>query len=230
MSVSLNQMCSEVTVNINMLIEISQKAAGCVDGDVNMSDVDDDECFVSAEVLVSSAKADFTLQDAHRNTALHLACSKGHETSALLILEKVTDRNLINCTNAALQTPLHVAARNGLTVVVQELLGKGASVLAVDENGYTPALACAPNKDVADCLALILATMMPISLSSPSTISGLAFTTINHYSSPSKTVTFDPLPMLRSEHVSYRKFNSLGREDGLIVPDDELNDSDSETY
>lgn len=31
--------------------------------------------------------------------------------------------------------PLHVAARNGLTVVVQELLAKGASVLAVDENG-----------------------------------------------------------------------------------------------
>lgn len=31
--------------------------------------------------------------------------------------------------------PLHVAARNGLIVVVQELLAKGASVLAVDENG-----------------------------------------------------------------------------------------------
>lgn len=101
-----------------------------------------------AEVLVSSAKADLTLQDTHRNTALHLACSKvtthrdgdsflfpvtmyvghsfilcktsiiilsifhcsslscfqGHETSALLILEKISDRNLINCTNAALQT------------------------------------------------------------------------------------------------------------------------------
>uniref|UniRef100_A0A671ULL1 Ankyrin repeat domain 28 n=1 Tax=Sparus aurata TaxID=8175 RepID=A0A671ULL1_SPAAU len=116
-----------------------------------------------SELLVSSAKADLTLQDAVKNTALHLACSKGHETSALLILEKITDRNLINATNAALQTPLHVAARNGLTVVVQELLAKGASVLAVDENGYTPALACAPNKDVADCLALILATMMPVS-------------------------------------------------------------------
>uniref|UniRef100_A0A8C2H5X9 Uncharacterized protein n=1 Tax=Cyprinus carpio TaxID=7962 RepID=A0A8C2H5X9_CYPCA len=184
----------------------------------------------AVEVLVSSAKADLTLQDAHRNTALHLACSKGHETSALLILEKVTDRNLINCTNAALQTPLHVAAGNGLTVVVQELLGKGASVLAVDENGYTPALACAPNKDVADCLALILSSMMPISPSSTRTMSSLTFTTINHYSSPSKTVTFDPLPVLRSEHVSYCKFNSLGREDGLIIPDDELNDSDSETY
>lgn len=34
-----------------------------------------------------------------------------------------------------LSRPLHVAARNGLTMVVQELLGKGASVLAVDENG-----------------------------------------------------------------------------------------------
>lgn len=31
--------------------------------------------------------------------------------------------------------PLHVAARGGLTVVVQELLAKEASVLAVDENG-----------------------------------------------------------------------------------------------
>ncbi|KTG33482.1 hypothetical protein cypCar_00041820 [Cyprinus carpio] len=184
----------------------------------------------AVEVLVSSAKADLTLQDAHRNTALHLACSKGHETSALLILEKVMDRNLINCTNAALQTPLHVAAGNGLTVLVQELLGKGASVLAVDENGYTPALACAPNKDVADCLALILSSMMPISPSSTSTMSSLTFTTVNHYSSPSQSVTFDPLPVLRSEHVSYRKFNSVGREDGLIVPDDELNDSDSETY
>lgn len=101
-------------------------------------------------MLVSSAKADLTLQDNSKNTALHLACSKvcaqsdlsvlsfelsstvwkycyfektlkaiceeyllcdrclfcvkGHETSALLILEKITDRNLINATNAALQT------------------------------------------------------------------------------------------------------------------------------
>lgn len=91
---------------------------------------------------------------------------QGHETCALLILEKINDRNLINCTNSALQTyvfslglfnlkffcpvltahppcrPLHVAARKGLTVVVQELLGKGASVLAVDENGRSPSSCC----------------------------------------------------------------------------------------
>lgn len=37
---------------------------------------------------------------------LHVALcsSQGHETSALLILEKISDRNLINCTNTALQT------------------------------------------------------------------------------------------------------------------------------
>lgn len=33
-------------------------------------------CFPFLELLVSSAKADFTLQDAAKNTALHLACSK----------------------------------------------------------------------------------------------------------------------------------------------------------
>ncbi|NXS86082.1 ANR28 phosphatase, partial [Erpornis zantholeuca] len=183
----------------------------------------------TVEVLVSSAKADLTLQDSSKNTALHLACSKGHETSALLILEKITDRNLINATNAALQTPLHVAARNGLTVVVQELLGKGASVLAVDENGYTPALACAPNKDVADCLALILATMMPVS--SSSTLPSLTFNAINHYTNTSKTVTFDSLPIMRSDHSSYCTFNNIGREGGYpYTEEDELNDSDSETY
>lgn len=32
--------------------------------------------FSFLELLVSSAKADFTLQDAAKNTALHLACSK----------------------------------------------------------------------------------------------------------------------------------------------------------
>lgn len=95
-------------------------------------------------------------------------------------------------------------------------------------SGYTPALACAPNKDVADCLALILATMMRVSPGS--SIPNLSFSAINHYSNPSKTVTFDTLPILRSEHSSYCSFNNIGRGDGFYAPDDELNDSDSETY
>ncbi|RXM27791.1 Serine/threonine-protein phosphatase 6 regulatory ankyrin repeat subunit B [Acipenser ruthenus] len=192
----------------------------------------------AVEVLVTSANANLSLRDENKNTAFHLACSNGHEKCALLILGKIEDQNLINATNAALQTvllygsgecqevdsywsttkvmpdnqglivtvvivkvfkikdilftgsslgfheareqgkvpspqegwisggkalcPLHLAARNGLKQVVQLLLSRGASVQALDENGHTPALACAPNKDVADCLALILATMMPL--------------------------------------------------------------------
>lgn len=38
--------------------------------------VDKGDCSSPLELLVSSAKADLTLQDAAKNTALHLACSK----------------------------------------------------------------------------------------------------------------------------------------------------------
>lgn len=95
--------------------------------------------------------------------------------------------------------------------------------------GYTPALACAPNKDVADCLALILATMMPISSSSP--LSSLTFNAINRYTNTSKTVSFEALPIMRNEPSSYCSFNNIGGEQEYLYTDvDELNDSDSETY
>ncbi len=50
-----------------------------------------DVCLCLAEVLVSSAKADLTLQDANKNTALHLACSKVPNTlfSHVLIPRKL---------------------------------------------------------------------------------------------------------------------------------------------
>uniref|UniRef100_A0A667YYX8 Ankyrin repeat domain 52a n=1 Tax=Myripristis murdjan TaxID=586833 RepID=A0A667YYX8_9TELE len=104
-------------------------------------------------ILLHRAKADLTLLDDNRNTALHLACSK-----RLFIYSCCCQLS-----NSALfsSRPLHLAARNGLATVVQALLSRGATVLAVDEEGHTPALACAPNKDVADCLALILSTMKP---------------------------------------------------------------------
>uniref|UniRef100_A0A671V047 Ankyrin repeat domain 52a n=1 Tax=Sparus aurata TaxID=8175 RepID=A0A671V047_SPAAU len=111
-------------------------------------------------ILLHRAKADLTLLDENRNTALHLACSKVriiHTLSLTLSL--------------FLARPLHLAARNGLATVVQALLSRGATVLAVDEEGHTPALACAPNKDVADCLALILSTMKPFPQRDPSSCS-----------------------------------------------------------
>ncbi|KAK2516478.1 hypothetical protein Q9233_013769 [Columba guinea] len=84
------------------------------------------------EFLLYQAKANITVLDVNKNTALHLACSKGHEKCALLILGETHDLGLINASNSALQMPLHIAARNGLASV-----------------------------DVADCLALILSTMKP---------------------------------------------------------------------
>lgn len=54
---------------------------------------------------------------------------------------------------------------------------------------------------------------------------------INHYTtSPSKSVTLDSLPVLRSEHSPYRSFNNIGHRghDGGFYKDEELNDSDSE--
>ncbi|KAG8515619.1 Serine/threonine-protein phosphatase 6 regulatory ankyrin repeat subunit B, partial [Galemys pyrenaicus] len=170
----------------------------------------------AVDILVNSAQADLTVKDKDLNTPLHLASSKGHEKCALLILDKIQDESLINAKNNALQTPLHIAARNGLKVVVEELLAKGACVLAVDENGHTPALACAPNKDVADCLALILATMMPFS--------------------PSNTMTAVNFICLKKDNLSRTTLSNLGSmvslcdnnagsEDGYNE-----NDSDSETF
>uniref|UniRef100_A0A669DCX5 Ankyrin repeat domain 52 n=1 Tax=Oreochromis niloticus TaxID=8128 RepID=A0A669DCX5_ORENI len=94
-------------------------------------------------------------------TTLTCLILQGHEMCALLILGEITDSSLINARNNALQMPLHIAARKGLATVVQVLLSRGAAVMAVDEEGHTPALACAPNKNVAECLALILSTMKP---------------------------------------------------------------------
>ena len=39
------------------------------------------------------------------------------------------------CSCSFLPRPLHIAARNGLASVVQALLSRGATVLAVDEEG-----------------------------------------------------------------------------------------------
>ena len=102
-------------------------------------------------------------------------------------------------------------------------------------SGYTPALACAPNRDVADCLALILNSMMPtspmVTIAALPPLSLASSSTVNHHplsNHISKGVTFDSLPPLRPDHASYCRPDrpSLSSVSG----DDELNDSDSETY
>lgn len=109
-----------------------------------------------------------------------------------MILGETQDLGLINASNSALQMPLHIAARNGLAAVVQALLSRGATVLAVDEEGHTPALACAPNKDVADCLALILSTMKPFP--PKDTISSFSFNLLKNCGIAAKTAACGALP------------------------------------
>ena len=54
---------------------------------------------------------------------------------------------------------LHIAAKNGVEKVVEELIIRGSDVFMEDENGFTPALACAPNEQVAHCLSVLLKAM-----------------------------------------------------------------------
>lgn len=56
--------------------------------------------------------------------------------------------------------PLHLAAPLGMMDVTETLLAKGASVTAVDGRNLSPPLACAPNEDVATCLAMILSVFL----------------------------------------------------------------------
>lgn len=122
--------------------------------------------------LLLEWKANVRAVDSSKNTALHLACQKRQSAAASLLLTWIeaaerfdADKNIsqqqrvaiINMTNKQQRTPLHLAARNGLFAITRRLLQLGASVVAVDAVGLTPALACAPNPAVAKCLATILA-------------------------------------------------------------------------
>ena len=49
-----------------------------------------------------------------------------------------------------------MSGANGFVETTERLIQQGASVKATDKRGYTPALACAPNDNVATCLATIL--------------------------------------------------------------------------
>ncbi|XP_030749052.1 serine/threonine-protein phosphatase 6 regulatory ankyrin repeat subunit A-like isoform X1 [Sitophilus oryzae] len=111
-----------------------------------------------AELLLTH-NIDLMACDGCGNTALHWACLKRHYHTALLILEHCLNPDMVNVPNSDRKTPLHLAATNGLVDVTRELLKKGANVLAIDNDGLTPALCCASNFNVAQCLALILRTL-----------------------------------------------------------------------
>lgn len=118
-------------------------------------------------------------------------------------------------------------------VVVTAAVARQLFYLLLCTAGYTPALSCTPNRDVADCLALILNSMIPtspmVTIAALPAIS-ITQTVINHHPTNnhiSKGVGFDALPSLRPNHASYCRPE---RPLSSVSADDELNDSDSETY
>lgn len=54
------------------------------------------------------------------------------------------------------RSPLHLSGANGFVETTERLIQLGASVKVTDKRGFTPLLACAPNDNVATCLATIL--------------------------------------------------------------------------
>ncbi|KAG1712158.1 Serine/threonine-protein phosphatase 6 regulatory ankyrin repeat subunit A [Nymphon striatum] len=110
--------------------------------------------------LLLDYKAKISLSDNDENTALHYACLSKQEIGALALLKRIDNPEILNLSNIDLKTCLHISARQAMVATTKTLLIKGANVLAIDCQGCTPLLACAPTSDSADCMAMIHA-MMP---------------------------------------------------------------------
>lgn len=74
--------------------------------------------------------------------------------------------------------------------------------------GHTPALACAPNKDVADCLALILSTMKPFP--PKDAISSFSFNLLKNCGIAAKTAACGALPNGSTCPYSKDRHNAIG--------------------
>ncbi|TRY72355.1 hypothetical protein TCAL_03404 [Tigriopus californicus] len=130
-----------------------------------------------AELLLKhEAKLDET--DPKGNTALHHAC-KTSDPLALAILKACSsNQDIINMQNVEGQSALHLTGANGFVESTDFLVSHGASVTLVDNRGYTPVLACAPNDNVALCLATMFAEYLKCPLSD--TRRSIASLAVNH--------------------------------------------------
>jgi ankyrin repeat protein len=91
----------------------------------------------SAEILVRHPKINVNVRNAHGETALMLACFKGHVALAKLLISKQADVNQPGW------TPLHYAATGGHVELIQILLEESAYIDAESPNGTTPLMMAA---------------------------------------------------------------------------------------
>lgn len=81
-------------------------------------------------------------------------------------------------------------------------------------SGHTPALACAPNKDVADCLALILSTMKPFPPKDASAAASFGLNLLKHCGI---ATTCGPLPNGTLRHAYAKDRHSTAGLDGCFT-------------
>ncbi len=91
----------------------------------------------SAELLVRHPNINVNVRNAHGETALMLACLKGHVALAKLLISKQADVNQPGW------TPLHYAATGGHVELIQILLEESAYIDAESPNGTTPLMMAA---------------------------------------------------------------------------------------
>jgi len=91
----------------------------------------------SAEVLIRHPKTNVNVRNAHGETALMLACLKGHVSLAKLLISRQADINHPGW------TPLHYAATGGHVELIHMLLEESAYIDAESPNGTTPLMMAA---------------------------------------------------------------------------------------
>lgn len=95
--------------------------------------------FVRIVKLLVDAGVDINWQDAHGETALHVAARFGHTECAHILLEGSADQkaDMELVENAFAWTPLHIASVDGHFHVVELLVAAGAEVDKPDSSGWT---------------------------------------------------------------------------------------------
>ena len=84
----------------------------------------------------ASGSALLDSRDVENNTALHLACGKGHVEVARLCLSHSADVNAEQ--GGSFNTPQHLAAKSGVVELMELLIANGAEIDAWDGQWRTP--------------------------------------------------------------------------------------------
>ena len=102
-------------------------------------------------LLQKGSTSDLRATDAHRRTALHMACSFGRLDVASLLIDMGSD---VEAVSLAGQTPLHEACIGGHYSIIRRLISEVSDLDAVDSNGLSAAHYCSLNGECA-CLELL---------------------------------------------------------------------------